>query len=135
MKVYCDHDLEKGKAIVGYKGGSGETDTGYIYAPYLPLMTGGVVVDPNTFQPLVKFMTRYGKTVIQKTEEATTEDGLETTIKRQLCDYYVELTFNNLPDLEKLEFAEDTEDLRWGKTLDLTSDADDAFESAMELLS
>ncbi len=48
--------------LVGYKGGNGETDTGYFYAPYIPLMSSGVVVNPLTFQPVVSLMTRYGKT-------------------------------------------------------------------------
>jgi hypothetical protein len=48
--------------LVGYKGGNGETDTGYFYCPYIPLMSSGVVVNPVTFQPVVSLMTRYGKT-------------------------------------------------------------------------
>ncbi len=48
--------------LVGYKGGNGETDAGYFYCPYIPLMSSGVVVNPVTFQPVVSLMTRYGKT-------------------------------------------------------------------------
>lgn len=48
--------------LVGYKGGNGETDTGYFYCPYIPLMSSGVVINPTTFQPVVSMMTRYGKT-------------------------------------------------------------------------
>jgi len=48
--------------LVGYKGGNGETDTGYFYCPYIPLMSSGVIVNPVTFQPVVSLMTRYGKT-------------------------------------------------------------------------
>jgi len=48
--------------LIGYKGGNGETDTGYFYCPYIPLMSSGVVVNPITFQPVVSLMTRYGKT-------------------------------------------------------------------------
>jgi hypothetical protein len=39
--------------LVGYKGGNGETDSGYFYCPYIPLMSSGVVVNPVTFQPVV----------------------------------------------------------------------------------
>ncbi len=49
--------------LLGYKGGNGETDTGYFYCPYIPLMSSGVVVHPVTFQPVVSLMTRYGKSV------------------------------------------------------------------------
>ncbi len=53
--------------LVGYKGGNGETDTGYFYCPYIPLMSSGVVVNPTTFQPVVSLMTRYGKAVFSDT--------------------------------------------------------------------
>ena len=45
--------------LVGYKGSS-ETDAAAFYCPYIPLMSSGVVLDPNTFEPVVSFMTRYG---------------------------------------------------------------------------
>lgn len=48
--------------LVGFKGGNGETDTGYFYCPYVPLMSSGVVINPQTFQPVISLMTRYGKT-------------------------------------------------------------------------
>jgi hypothetical protein len=50
----------KDQIVVLYKGTS-EVDTGYIYCPFVPLLSTGVVVDPATFQPCVHFMTRYGK--------------------------------------------------------------------------
>ena len=49
--------------LVGYKGGNGETDSGYFYCPYIPLMSSGVVINPTTFQPVVSLMTRYGKSI------------------------------------------------------------------------
>jgi hypothetical protein len=54
--------------IMGYKGGNGETDTGYFYCPYIPLMSSGVVINPVTFQPVVSLMTRYGKTTFTNTK-------------------------------------------------------------------
>lgn len=54
--------------LVGYKGGNGETDSGYFYCPYIPLMSSGVVVNPLTFQPVVSLMTRYGKAVFTQEE-------------------------------------------------------------------
>lgn len=54
--------------LVGYKGGNGETDTGYFYCPYIPLMSSGVVINPTTFQPVVSMMTRYGKTAFTATQ-------------------------------------------------------------------
>lgn len=53
--------------LVGYKGGNGETDTGYFYCPYIPLVSTGVVMNPVTFQPVVSLMTRYGKTTFTNT--------------------------------------------------------------------
>lgn len=48
--------------LVGYKGGNGETDAGYFYCPYIPLMSSGVVMNPVTFSPSLSLLTRYGKT-------------------------------------------------------------------------
>ena len=60
MKVYVDAYAGEGQAVlVGYKG-STETDAAAFYCPYIPLMSSGVILDPNTFEPTVGFMTRYG---------------------------------------------------------------------------
>jgi len=72
--------------LVGYKGGNGETDTGYFYAPYIPLMSSGVVVNPLTFQPVVSLMTRYGKTSFT---DVTTSLG-------NSADYYGKINVSNL---------------------------------------
>ncbi|KKL55639.1 hypothetical protein LCGC14_2253400 [marine sediment metagenome] len=62
IKVFVDPFFE-GDAIVGYKGGTGETDCGLVYSPYVMIMSTGVVMDSLTFQPVVGFLTRYGKTM------------------------------------------------------------------------
>jgi len=72
--------------LVGYKGGNGETDTGYFYCPYIPLMSSGVVVHPTTFQPVVSLMTRYGKAVFTHTQ----------TSLGNSADYYGKINVVNL---------------------------------------
>ncbi len=72
--------------LVGYKGGNGETDSGYFYCPYIPLMSSGVIVNPVTFQPVVSLMTRYGKCVFT---QAQTSLG-------NSADYYGKITVSNL---------------------------------------
>lgn len=72
--------------LVGYKGGNGETDSGYFYCPYIPLMSSGVVMNPTTFQPVVSLMTRYGKAVFT---DANTSLG-------NSADYYGKITVNAL---------------------------------------
>jgi len=60
MKVYVDaYAADSTGVLVGYKGSS-ESDAPAFYAPYIPLMSSGVVLDPSTFEPVVSFMTRYG---------------------------------------------------------------------------
>lgn len=60
MKVYVDQFAAAGEAVLlGYKGSS-ETDAAAYYCPYIPLMSTGPVMDPQTFEPVVSFMTRYG---------------------------------------------------------------------------
>lgn len=60
MRVFVDSYAPSGTPVlVGYKGSS-ETDAAAFYCPYIPLMSSGVVLDPQTFEPVVSFMTRYG---------------------------------------------------------------------------
>lgn len=65
--TYIYHDQGTEPILIGYKGGSGEMDSGYFYCPYIPLMSAGVVVDPNTFNPHTSLMTRYGKATFTNT--------------------------------------------------------------------
>ena len=71
--------------LVGYKGGNGETDTGYFYCPYIPLMSSGVVTNPVTFQPQVSMMTRYGKSAFTSTQ----------TSLGNSADYYGKINVTN----------------------------------------
>jgi len=60
MKVYVNtYAADTTPVLVGYKGQS-EADAAAFYCPYIPLMSSGVVLDPNTLEPVVGFMTRYG---------------------------------------------------------------------------
>jgi hypothetical protein len=59
MKVYVNTYAADDDVLVGYKGAS-ESDAAAFYCPYIPLMSSGVVLDPDTFEPVVSFMTRYG---------------------------------------------------------------------------
>ncbi len=60
MKVFVDqYAADDTPILVGYKG-DGEMDAAAFYCPYVPLMSSGTVLDPNTFEPVVSFMTRYG---------------------------------------------------------------------------
>jgi hypothetical protein len=63
MKVYVNtfatETSGSDKVLIGYKGSS-ESDAAAFYCPYIPLMSSGVVLDPDTFEPVVSFMTRYG---------------------------------------------------------------------------
>lgn len=62
IKVYHDsYNIAGNNTIVmGYKGNS-ETDAGYFHCPYIPLMASQPVTDPDTFEPVIQLMTRYGK--------------------------------------------------------------------------
>jgi len=82
--IYFDQGTEP--VLLGYKGGSGEMDAGYFYCPYIPLMSSGVVVDPNTFNPHVSLMTRYGKATFTST----------ATSLGNSADYYGRISVANL---------------------------------------
>ncbi len=49
-----------GKMLMGFRGASW-FQTGYVYAPYVPLLITPVMMDPNDFMPRRGMMTRYGK--------------------------------------------------------------------------
>lgn len=60
MRVYVNqYAADDADILVGYKG-DGEMDAAAFYCPYIPLMSSGTVLDPQTFEPTVSFMTRYG---------------------------------------------------------------------------
>tara|TARA_R110001606_G_scaffold7958_2_gene34839 strand:- start:2081 stop:3238 length:1158 start_codon:yes stop_codon:yes gene_type:complete len=60
MRIYVNtYASDTSPVLLGYKG-QGEIDAAAFYCPYVPLMSSGVVVDPNSFEPVVSFMTRYG---------------------------------------------------------------------------
>jgi hypothetical protein len=60
MRVYVDqYASDDTPVLVGYKG-QGETDAAAYYCPYVPLTSSGVITDPNTFEPVIGFMSRYG---------------------------------------------------------------------------
>ena len=80
LKVYVNSYAGTGTAVlVGYKGSS-EADAAAFYCPYVPLMSSGVVLDPNTFEPVVGFMTRYGYAELTNTASSlgNAADYLET---------------------------------------------------------
>jgi hypothetical protein len=80
MKIYVDSYAGTGTSVlVGYKGSS-EADAAAFYCPYVPLMSSGVVLDPNTFEPVVGFMTRYGYAELTNTASSlgNAADYLET---------------------------------------------------------
>lgn len=60
MRLYVDTYADDDTPIlIGYKGDS-EIDAATFYCPYVPLTTHGIVTDPNTFEMVTSFYTRYG---------------------------------------------------------------------------
>ena len=64
LKLYKDPLFPNCKILMGFKGGS-VLDSGYFYAPYIPLLSTPTVLDPNSFVPNKGIMTRYGKKLIE----------------------------------------------------------------------
>jgi hypothetical protein len=50
--------------LVGRKGSS-FLESGYVYAPYVPLQSTPTIFDPDTFVPRKAVMTRYGKAMVR----------------------------------------------------------------------
>ena len=62
-QVYRDPYSPHWSIIIGHKGKS-LLDTGYIYAPYVPLQLTPTIVNPMNFAPIKGIMTRYAKKVV-----------------------------------------------------------------------
>ena len=61
--VYIDPLYPDDEMLMGYKGGS-PMDSGFVYAPYIPVQMLPTITDPETFQPRKGLLTRYGKTAV-----------------------------------------------------------------------
>jgi hypothetical protein len=62
--VYKDPYFPRQKILVGFKGGS-YLETGYVYAPYVPLIVTPTIFAPEDFTPRKGVMTRYGKKMVR----------------------------------------------------------------------
>jgi hypothetical protein len=86
MKIYVDtYAADSSAVLVGYKGSS-EADAAAFYCPYVPLMSSGVVLDPDTLEPVVGFMTRYGYVELTNTASSLGNAG----------DYLGEIAMSNI---------------------------------------
>ena len=59
-QVYRDPYSPSWSIIIGHKGKS-LLDTGYIYAPYIPMQLTPTIINPENFAPVKGIMTRYAK--------------------------------------------------------------------------
>lgn len=62
--VYKDAYFPRNKILVGFKGGS-YLETGYVYAPYVPLIVTPTIFAPEDLTPRKGVMTRYGKKMVR----------------------------------------------------------------------
>jgi hypothetical protein len=62
--VYKDPYFPRNKILVGFKGGN-YLETGYVYAPYVPLIVTPTIFAPEDFTPRKGVMTRYGKKMVR----------------------------------------------------------------------
>ena len=62
--VYKDPYFPRNKILLGYKGGS-FLETGYVYAPYVPLIVTPTIYAPEDFTPRKGVMTRYAKKMVR----------------------------------------------------------------------
>ena len=78
FQVYADPYSPFNSMIIGHKGKS-LLDTGYIYAPYVPLQLTPTMYNPFNFAPVKGIMTRYAKkSVNNRFYGSLTVDGVPT---------------------------------------------------------
>ena len=77
-QVYRDPYFPANQVLVGHKGTS-LLDTGYIYAPYVPLQLTPTMYNPFNFTPIKGIMTRYAKKMVNnRFYGRITVDGVRT---------------------------------------------------------
>lgn len=62
--VYKDPYFPRNQILIGFKGNS-FLETGYVYAPYVPLIVTPTIFAPEDFTPRKGVMTRYGKKMVR----------------------------------------------------------------------
>jgi len=83
-QVYRDPYFPANQVLIGHKGTS-LLDTGYIYAPYVPLQLTPTMYNPFNFTPIKGIMTRYAKKMVNNRFYARiTVDGVRTFDLREL---------------------------------------------------
>ena len=76
--VYRDPYFPAGQVLIGHKGKS-LLDTGYVYAPYIPLQLTPTMYNPFNFAPIKGIMTRYAKKMVNnRFYGKVTIDGIQT---------------------------------------------------------
>ena len=82
--VYRDPYFPPNKCLIGHKGTS-LLDTGYVYAPYVPLQLTPTMYNPFNFTPIKGIMTRYAKKMVNnRFYGKITVDGVRTFDVREL---------------------------------------------------
>ncbi len=83
-QVYRDPYFPPNTLLLGHKGTS-LLDTGYIYAPYVPLQLTPTMYNPFNFTPIKGIMTRYAKRIVNnRFYGKITVDGVRTFDLREL---------------------------------------------------
>jgi hypothetical protein len=83
-QVYRDPYFPPNQVLLGHKGNS-LLDTGYVYAPYVPLQLTPTMYNPFNFTPIKGIMTRYAKKMVNnRFYGRITVDGVRTFDLREL---------------------------------------------------
>ena len=83
-QVYRDPYFPPNTVLLGHKGSS-LLDTGYVYAPYVPLQLTPTMYNPFNFTPIKGIMTRYAKKMVNnRFYGKITVDGVRTFDLREL---------------------------------------------------
>ena len=76
--IYRDPYFPPNQVLIGHKGTS-LLDTGYVYAPYVPLQLTPTMYNPFNFTPIKGIMTRYAKKMVNnRFYGKITVDGVRT---------------------------------------------------------
>ena len=85
LKIYVNTFAHTDDVLIGYKG-SDEIDAAAYYCPYVPVMSSGTIIDPDTFEHVIGLSTRYGFVALTNPSNSL----------GNAADYLAKLTVKNL---------------------------------------
>lgn len=75
INVYVSSAVTADRLLMGYKGGSGEADVGYVFTPAQILELHNIKIDRSTFNVTQEFSAKLGHSILTASDESIASGG------------------------------------------------------------